>query len=70
MEALANFKWEMVSLIIVLGGALIGLMTPIIKLNTTITKLNTTLESTNVIVNKTVTKVEDLDKRVTILEHS
>ena len=44
------------------------MMSPIIKLNTTITELNTTLKNTNVLVDKTVTKVEDIEKRLIILE--
>ena len=63
-----NLKGEIVIWVITLGVSVITMMSPIIKLNTTITELNTTLKNTNVLVDKTVTKVEDIEKRLIILE--
>ena len=61
-------KGEIIIWLITLGVAIIGIMTPIVNLNTTITELNDTIQNLNKLVDKTVLEVDDINKRLTILE--
>lgn len=68
-KSLTNaLKGEIIIWLVTLAVALIGVMTPIVNLNTTITELNDTIQSLNKLVDKTVLEVDDINKRLTILE--